>query len=124
MTKPNISTPKEKQDDNLTKELNKAVMKSIKPYVYENVRLNRLLEVRDNKITELQNEISRLQTELDNFPSKFERLSRDEPMERKFKEFKSEDGSTYPFTRYYCPVCDNHISNWEKYCNLCGQRLK
>lgn len=102
--------------------ISEMVMKTIKPYIDENIRLNRIIENQKETIEELNTEINKLQKELRDFPTKFEKLGRDEPMSRKEEQRSLPNGENV--ATLSCPICGKLVSNWEKYCNMCGQRLK
>lgn len=103
--------------------LQSEIQTGIQPYISEIATLHLRAKRKDatikslnDRIADLESEVQRLRTEHQDSG-----LTRDVPKTPKYYVKKLSDGQSITF--WYCPVCNSSVSNWEEYCNDCGQRL-
>lgn len=109
--------------ENITTALQKEIKNGIQPYISEVADLNYRLKAKDKKIAALESSIKDLYAEINRLTTEHQNsgLQRDIPKKPKYRISELSDKSK--FTTWYCPVCKGTVSNWEDYCNYCGQRL-
>lgn len=97
----------EKQDENFRKDLE---------YM---LRLLKRVEYLENKAKDQLEQIDKLQTENNRLKYEYadSKRNRDKALPYKW----SLDGIRM---RQMCPKCDANITNWQRYCEHCGQKIK
>lgn len=122
---PMIESLEETQKSSITAD---DVMIHLKPYVEENLRLNKQLETCKNRIQQLEQIRHDRETEITRLTEyhKDSGLKRDEAMNCLYVIIDISEGrfAGQHDTRWFCPVCFASTSNWENYCVYCGQKLK
>lgn len=104
------------ENEKLSAEANELAMNAVKPILDENIRLQKVIKRHKSHIESLEFRIGELEAEIDELPRKLSPSSRDNPMSPKYRPGDN-------ITVWYCPICDESVSNWENYCLQCGQRL-
>ena len=122
---PIIESLEETQKNTITTD---DVMIYLKPYVEENLRLNKQLETCKNRIQQLEQICHDRETEITRLTEyhKDSGLKRDEAVNCLYVIKNISEGrfAGQHCTLWFCPVCFASTSNWENYCVHCGQKLK
>lgn len=110
-------------EDVLAHDLGVKVSDIIKPYITENIKLRSQIERNCEKIKELTDQLHQTQKERDEAILNHEDsgLKRDMPLSPYYKITTFSNGQKD--TTWICPNCRSRVSNWEPYCNKCGQHL-
>lgn len=98
-------------------QLQRKIMRAVQPLIEESIRLNKVIDSRNNEIEVLKEEIKKYDRALEETYKKVQTLDRDKPMMKK----RIGDDKVL---RLHCPVCDMNVSNFATYCSCCGQRLE
>lgn len=110
-------------EDVLAHDLGVKVSDIIKPYITENIKMRSQIERNCEKIKELTDQLYQTQEERDEAILNHEDsgLKRDIPLSPYYKITTFSNGQKD--TMWLCPNCRSRVSNWEPYCNKCGQHL-
>lgn len=110
-------------EDVLAHDLGVKVSDIIKPYITENIKMRSQIERNCEKIKELTDQLYQTQEERDEAILNHEdsELKRDIPLSPYYKITTFSNGQKD--TMWFCPNCRSRVSNWEPYCNKCGQHL-
>lgn len=110
-------------EDVLAHDLGVKVSDIIKPYITENIKMRSQIERNCEKIKELTDQLYQTQEERDEAILNHEDsgLKRDIPLSPYYKITTFSNGQKD--TMWFCPNCRSRVSNWEPYCNKCGQHL-
>ena len=110
-------------EDVLAHDLGVKVSDIIKPYITENIKMRSQIERNCEKIKELTDQLYQTQEERDEAILNHEDsgLKRDIPLSPYYKITTFING--LKDTMCFCPNCRSRVSNWEPYCNKCGQHL-
>lgn len=89
-------------------------------YRSKNYELHRQILCRDEAIKDLNQNIEDLRDVIYHLKFEHEPIDRDKKANRKWVRTGSGENKRLDF---YCPQCGARVSNWESYCNYCGQAL-
>lgn len=104
------------------------VYKYLKPYIHENIELNKRIENLKERLVRMEGWVEDRDRQISKLTRHHEDsgLKRDEPMKARWqkKVYQHPDaGRMEQHIFWFCPVCEKMISNWEPYCCMCGQRI-
>lgn len=91
----------------------------LKRNIEQLLSLFRRLEYLEKKAVEQLDEITRLQKENSTLKYEYEDslLNRDKALPYKWRKYSGG-------IQQYCPKCEMVISNWQRYCASCGQKIE